>query len=103
MRCALAPVLQHDRRRRGHLVREACDIVVVKGRLQQATLALPEFPVAGQQTLARDQPDEGRAARLFVKVALILLQDVLDVVGMVEQMNHVRAEPKADDIAESAR
>ena len=58
-RRALTPLLEHCRRRRFHLVREAGNIVMVKGRLQQAAIALPEFPVAGEQTRTRCGEDRG--------------------------------------------
>ena len=63
------------------------------------SLAFPELAVAGEQAFARNGADGFRTAGLFVIVAGTALQHVFGVVRMVEQVDDVRAQPAADDVA----
>src|SRR4030095_11165215 len=67
--------------------------------LYQAALAQPDGSARGQQALAADQRDLGRAARRAVVVRLVLHENVLDMVRMIDEMDDMRPEFKPHDVA----
>jgi hypothetical protein len=86
------------RTRGAHDGGEALDALAVKSRLRQAALAAPELPFAGEQTFANEglHPADERA---FPVIAIVVLQDMLDVIGMVQEMDgQKRRRVEADDI-----
>lgn len=98
-----APAIQHRARGRGHVRGKAADAAAMKERLCLAPLALPDFAIAGEQTFPRTLADGRRAARVFVEVLMAIEEHVLDVVGMVEQMDKLGPDAETHHVAIVAR
>jgi hypothetical protein len=73
--------------------------MAMERRLEQAPLPLPVIAVGCQQAFASHAFDEGSTARPFVEICAAPLQDVLHVVRVIEQVDDLRPEPEAHDVA----
>ena len=72
---------------------------MVKGRLHETTLVEPGVAITRQQALATDPFDLGDAPRDLVVALMAVLEDMLDMIRVIDQMNHVRPEPKPYNVA----
>lgn len=70
----------------------------MKSRLQQAALRQPRFAVVEQQAAA-DFLSQQSVRRIFAVVAIVGEQNLLDVIGMANQVNDVAAHLIAHDVA----
>src|SRR4029450_3471006 len=89
------PAIEQRRRAVDHHVGHRGDALALECRLDELALAAPEVAVA------EDKPFTGDALELLeqkalAEVAMMLLQDVLDVVGMEEHEALPAREPEAD-------
>ena len=92
------PVLQHARAGVAHGRRQALDALAMEGRLRQAALPPPEVALAGEEAVADQRLDPSDEAALPV-VAVVVLQHVLDVVGVVQQVDAQRPGVEAHHVA----
>ena len=92
------PVVQHACAGAAHDGREAFDALAVERRLRQASLPPPEIAFAGEQTFADERFHTADEAALPV-VAVVVLQHVLDVVGVIQHVDDERPSIKADHVA----
>jgi hypothetical protein len=68
-------------------------------RLDELPLVGPRRAARGQQAVAANSGDLLRTAGAAPEIALVSLQHVLDVLGVVDEMNDSWAEPETDDVA----
>src|SRR6185437_3659354 len=68
----------------------------VKDRLDDAPMTLPDLPRTGRRAIAQDQRDADWPSRIvnFHKSVRLLDQNFFGEIGMAEEMERLRAEPK---------
>ena len=93
------PARQHGLGRIGHARGKTGQPLAVKSRLGQASAASPHLAVAGQQALAGQGFQHVVKAVLFGIIAHLVLEDVLDVVGMDNEIARIRAPTEVHDVA----
>ena len=97
------PSLEHLERAVDHQVAESGDALAMEHRRHQPALAMPERAVAGQQAVAEQAAQHRVVDVVLVVVAMVVVQDVADVVGMREEQCARGAEAKAHDVAVVAK
>ncbi len=97
------PSLEHLERAVDHQVAEAGDALAMEHRRDQPALAMPKRAVAGQQAVAEQAAQHRVVDVVLVVVAMIVVQDVADVVGMGEEQRARGAEAQAHDVAVVAK
>ncbi len=93
------PALHHLLRQFGYRGGEAGDGVVVKRRLHELALRAPELALAREQPVA-DEGAEALVAGPLRVVAVIVLEHVLDMPGVVEQAERLGADTHEHDVPE---
>src|SRR5262249_21183221 len=78
---------------------EVSDALTVEGGLHRASLASPELAVAGDEALSQRKLKLLIAEGLPSIVGVVVLEDVLDVVGVPQQEQVSRAKTKPNDVA----
>ena len=71
--------------------------LAVKGRLRDAALPQPEASTGGEQAVSERQADDVELPHVAVVGAVPVDQHVLDVLGLTDEVRHVRAQAKAGD------
>ena len=74
----------------------------MEGRLDKVALPAPEIPFTRQKTLAENRP-ELPVKRGQAVVAVVVLEDAFNVVGVVDEVHPLGTGREADDIAVRAR
>ena len=86
-----------------HQVAESGHALAMEHRRHQPALTMPERALAGQQAVAEQAAQHRVVDVVLVVVAMIVVQDVADVVGMGEQKGAGGGEAEAYDVAVLAK
>ena len=94
------PLVQHERGEVGHERAEGLNALAVEGGLSHASLLQPRFPFAGEDAFPQHGLEHHEVGRAFFGVvAVVVLQNALDVVGMIDQGGGPAISAVADNVA----
>ena len=72
-------------------------VPAVERRLRQSPLPQPQLPLARDEALTEERLQHPRHRLSLAVIAVVVLQDVLDEIGMIEEKDSVRTE--RDDVS----
>ena len=78
--------LQHFLRGLGHQCGQERQALTMKRRLCQSSSPSPSLPVTGQQPVTNEWLEQVRYPMLLGVIVIIILQDMLDVIGVIEKV-----------------
>lgn len=96
------PAVQHFLCGLSHQRGQECQALAMKSRLRQPSPSSPRLPIAGQQPFPDEWLEEIGDSMLLGVIVIIILEDMLDGIGMVEKIRRPRTARKAHGIAKVA-
>jgi len=79
------------------------DLLTMEGRLAQPALAQPEIPFAREEAAPKHRFHVAPKERVLDEVAVIRDEDVLHVIGVIQEIGHAVGKPQPHDIPILAR
>ena len=98
-RRSVVPTLQHNPGGARHERSKGGKLLAMEGGLHETPLVQPRQPVVGEESLAKQGPEEVHEIGIFAVVAMILLQHMLDIVRVKNHVGRSQQEADRHDVA----